>query len=650
MYTKYGQVLMEKRNVIFIIFASLFIIPACLGATEQTPTPTLEYTPSTQPSPTIEASQTQLTVCMRQEPNSLYPFGELNDAAKNILSAIYDGPIDMAEYKYQSVILTKLPSFENGDAQIVPVEVQTGDTVLDTNGNIISLKAGDQIRPADCRANDCIVTYNGDATVIMDQMIVTFRLRPDLTWSDGTPLTVDDSIYSFELQREMKSNTYLIERTSTYEAADAQTLHWFGIPGYIDPTYFTNIWQPAPKHAWSEFPANQLSSVDISSRTPLTWGPYSVAEWLPGSEITLEKNPYYYRNEDGYPKIDKIKIRFISDPELALSELIASRCDLIDPTINLEAHTGLLQQMQAAGEAQLFTAPGMNMEWLGLGVNPASYDNGYDIQKDRQNIFADKYTRQAIAYCTDRQTIVDQVFHGLVTVPTSYLPVEHPAFDSNLQPIPYDPEIGISLLEQAGWLNVDNDPVTPRRAINVKDVAYNTPLILNFYTTPTTQRRQVAVLLEDSLATCGIALNVTFLEPNELYAPGPDGLLFGRQFDLAQYALGVESIEPPCNWFVSSTIPNESNTWAGTNITGYSNSNYDAACQSAQLSLREDASYLPSYRQTQITLAEELPAIPLYSHVRLSVASPHLCGFTLDAVAPALWNVESLTVDETCQK
>jgi hypothetical protein len=40
----------------------------------------------------------------------------------------------------------------------------------------------------------------------------------------------------------------------------------------------------------------------------------------------------------------------------------------------------------------------MSVEWLGLGLVPASYDNGYDIQKDRQDIFTDQHTRQGIAY------------------------------------------------------------------------------------------------------------------------------------------------------------------------------------------------------------------------------------------------------------
>lgn len=627
----------------------LLIIPACLSAPAPTeiPTPSIDSVP---PVATVTAQpEAQITVCMGQEPNSLYPFGELNSAAQTVLAAVYDGPVDTIAYEYLPVILTQLPSLENGDAQFVSMLVQAGDPVVDADGNLTTLTTGLRIRPAGCRSDDCAYSYDGSSPVDMDQMVVTFRLRLDLTWSDGTPLTAEDSVYAFELQKEAGINPYLIDRTQIYEAADEQTLQWFGIPGFVDPTFFTNIWQPAPRHAWSEFPAAQLSEVDISSRTPLGWGPFAIKEWIPGESILLEKNPYYYRIRDGFPKLDAVQFRFIPSPDLALSELIAGRCDLIDPSINLEDHVGLLQEMQAAGQAQLFVTTGMSMEWLGLGLVPASYDNGYDLRNDRQDIFGDKFTRQAIAYCLDRETVATNVLYGLTDVPTSYLPAGHPLFDSNLTAIPYDPEIGISLLEQAGWQDSDKDPATPRRAINARNVAFNTPLVLTYQTTSTAQRRQVTAIFERSLAECGIGLDVQFLSPNDLYASGPVGALFGRQFDLAQYALGVEGVEPPCSWFEGDSIPTEENGWSGTNISGFQNDEYDLACRTAQTSLREDTAYASSYRQTQIIAAEELPAMPLYSRLRIAAASPRLCGFDLDPTANLLANIEAFAVDATCQ-
>jgi peptide/nickel transport system substrate-binding protein len=605
------------------------------------PTPPVDSTP--QPATSL------LNICLGQEPNSLYPFGDLNASAKSVLSAIYDGPIDTIDYEYQPVILTQLPSLENGDAQIVRTTVEPQSPIVDADGNLATLISGVRVKPADCRTEDCIITYDGTDAIEMDQMIVTFRLREDLTWADGTPVVADDSIYAFQVQADTDTNSYLVGRTQIYEATDTHILQWFSIPGYIDPTYFANFWQPAPKHLWSEFPAAELSTIDIASRTPMGWGPYMVEEWIPSDHITLTKNPYYFRAQDGYPKIDEINFRFISDPEVALSELIAGRCDILDPSINLDNHVGLLQEMQNANEAQAFVTTGMTIEWLGLGIAPVSYDNGYNVQQDRQNYFGDVYTRQAIAYCLNRKAVVENVLFGFTSVPTSYVPAEHPAFDSNIDEIPYDPEVGISLLEQAGWLDHDDDPSTPRRAINVQDVAYNTPLELNYYTSSTAQRRQVTAILEESLAECGIALNVKYFAQNELFAPAPSGVLLGRQFDLAEYALGVESVEPACSWFTSAEVPSESNSFIGTNVTGFRNEEYDSACHIARFSLRDEQAYLNSYRQTQIIFSEQLPAIPLYFRLRIAVARPEVCGFSIDPSANPLSNIEGVGIGETCQ-
>ena len=640
-----------KRKIPPIACIIFTVLTGCLRLSSQAETPT----ESVAPFPTLiprAPVPSSLTICLGQEPNTLYPFGDLNAAARSVLAAVDEGPFDVIGYEYQPVIFTRMPSLENGEAQIVGTQVQAGAQLVDANGDLVQLRQGARVRPADCRGDDCVITYDGTTSLEMDQMVVNFRLRPDLTWADGTSLTADDSVYAFEINANVKTsaNTYLIERTQIYEAADAQTVQWWGVPGFIDPSYVTNFWAPAPKHLWSQFPADQLPSLDVASRTPIGWGPYMIVDWIAGDHITLAKNPYYFRTVDGFPKMDTLSFRFIPDPNMALSELIAGRCDILDPSIPLDGQAGLLQEMQAAGQTQMFSASGTTIEWLGLGIVPASYDDGFDIQKDRQNIFADVHTRQGIAYCLDRQSVVNNILLGMTTVPTTYVPVEHPVYDPNIASIPYDPEVGISLLELAGWQDTDHNPATPLRAIKVANVAYNTPLRLNYYTTTATQRRQVAEILKKSLAECGIGLNLEYFSQNELYASGPHGFLFGRNFDLAEYAMGVNSIEPPCNWFTSGGIPSEDNMWLGTNVSGYSNVEYDTACRAALLSLPEEQAYINSYRQTQIILSTDLPAIPLYYRLQIAATRPEICHFDFDATANPLWNVESIDKGDSCHK
>jgi peptide/nickel transport system substrate-binding protein len=640
-----------KKTITLILI--LFIITGCSITQSQTETPPPVTITPNPAAPTATPISRTLTVCLGQEPNTLYPYGGPNAAARSVLAAVNDGPIDTIGYDYQAVIITRMPSLDNGDAEIVSTPVQSGGQVVDADGNLVTLKQGVRVRPAACRSDDCVITYDGTTPLEMDQMIVDFRLRPDLTWSDGAPVTSDDSVYAFSLASDPDAvaNKYLLDRTQTYEATDPQTVQWWGKPGFFDPAYFTNFWAPAPRHVWSEFSTSELPSIDIASRSPMGWGPYMITEWIAGDHITLTKNPYYFRAAEGYPKFDAVSFRFIANPNTALSEMVAGRCDILDPTIRLDNQVELLQKMQDGELAQSFVTPGMTIEWLGLGITPASYDDGYDPRKgDRQDIFGDAHTRQGIAYCLDRQSVVDNVLFGRTTVPASYLPLGHPLYDSNIEALPFDPATGRALLEQAGWRDVDGDPSTPLTAVNVENVTAGTPLQLNYFTTTATQRRQVADILSQSLVQCGIGLNVQYFEQNELYAPGPTGALFGRSFDLVEYAMGVNGIEPPCGWFTSAEIPSASNSWIGTNVTAFKNEAFDAACRIAQLSLPEEQSYVDSYRQTQVLFSSELPAIPLYYHMRVAASRPDICHFDLDATANPLWNIEAIDMGASCKE
>jgi peptide/nickel transport system substrate-binding protein len=631
-------------------FISL-ILTACAPQPVVTPfattTPTLApLTPEVTTTPDIRS----LRVCLGEEPNTLYPHGNLNAAARSVLSAIYDGPMDVVEYAYEPIILEKIPSLEDGDAQVSPVSVSAGAEVVDTTGNVVLLSTGTNVRPSGCRSDDCAIAYDGSSTLQMDQLVVTFTMLEGLMWSDGEPLTTSDSIYSFTLASNdvTPGSKFLIDRTAIYEAADEQSIQWWGKPGFIDPDYYTNFWMPLPEHAWSELPPEELLRADLSAKFPLGWGPYIIDEWEPGKHLHLVKNLNYFRASSGLPKFDELVFLIFPDADAALSALVEGTCDVLDSSTRLDGHVGLLQQMRLDNQADLLTAPTMTMEWLGIGITPASYDDNFNVEEDRPDFFGDKRTRQAIALCLDRQKVVDTVLFGLSQVPNSYLPPDHPLHNPNVQTYAFDPAAGNRILDQAGWQDHDNNPSTPRQALGVTNVPADTPLILNYYTSSATQRHQVTEIFMQSLAECGIGLNVIYSSASDFYAPGPTGPLFGRQFDLAEYAMGVNSLEPQCGWFTSSQIPNESNHWVGTNVSGYQNPVFDAACQKALQTVSTDPEYA-FHQEAQAVFAADLPSIPLYQRLKVAATRPDFCGFTLDpASSSPLADIESFDYGEAC--
>jgi peptide/nickel transport system substrate-binding protein len=256
--------------------------------------------------------------------------------------------------------------------------------------------------------------------------------------------------------------------------------------------------------------------------------------------------------------------------------------------------------------------------------------------------------RRALANCLDRQRVVDTVLFGLSQVPDVYLPADHPLHNGNIQSYAFDPAAGNRILQQVGWLDHDDNPATPRQALGVTNVPAGTPLVLKYVTSSATQRRQVAEIFAQSLAQCGIGLEVTYLSAADLYLQGPVGPLFGRQFELAEYAIGVNSLEPQCRWFTTAQIPAVTNNWLGTNISGYKNPAFDAACEQALQALPDDPAYT-AHQEAQVIFANDLPSIPLYLRLRVAAARPDLCGFTLDAASTfPLAGIEAFDYGSAC--
>jgi peptide/nickel transport system substrate-binding protein len=186
-------------------------------------------------------------------------------------------------------------------------------------------------------------------------------------------------------------------------------------------------------------------------------------------------------------------------------------------------------------------------------------------------------------------------------------------------------------------------------AAEVMNVMVGTPLILNYYTTEAPLRQETAKRMSASMAKCGIQVNVHIVSPAELFAPGPDGILFGRKFDLAEYSW-ESGLQPPCDLYQTNQIPDPNNNWLKINVTGYSNPEYDNACNLARHT-RFDQTDLYQTRQQDVVqlFSRELPVIPLYYRLKMAVSRPDFCGLDIDLTSrSALYNIEAFDFGKNC--
>lgn len=621
--------------------------------------------PSRSPTPTAPTSARTLTICQGAEPDTLYINNSNMLAAKNIFEAIYDGPIDSTGFSYQPVILEKLPSLADGDAVIKRVAVTAGDMVVDDTGNPVPLTAtsgtteGTKVHPAGCRSSDCAVMYDGNNLTQMDQMEVTFKLLPNVLWSDGTPLTADDSVYSFQLNGSPdvpNTNRITYNRTASYDATDELTTIWTGLPGFINSLYNINFWQPLPRHIMGQYSAVDLMTQFDAHKLWLGWGPYVIDQWIKGEQITAHKNPLYFRANEGLPYFDQLIFRFLGGDENAtISALQNGECDLIDREAGQYISLDSLSELDNSEQLKALISTGITWEHLDFNIQPAqSILNsglfaGWDLDGNGQGPFGDVRLRQAIAMCLDRQDVVDTVFLGQSLVPDTYLPPNHPLFNTQATHWPYDPTAAAALLDEIGWLDTDGDPATPRNATGVTGVPDGTPLEMNYETTTAAIRQQVTQILAQSLAGCGIQANLVYHSANEWFAAGPDSRLYGRLYDLGEFAW-LTGITPPCDLFLSSQVPTAENNWSGQNNPGFNDPAYNTACNLQLQSLPGDETFIQAALEAQRIFAEQLPVVPLFLRLKTAAARPDMCGYSLDPTSQSdFWNIEAFNYGTSCR-
>ena len=620
-------------------------------------TVTIEKVVTATPEPEVMEPRT-LVICMGQEPETLYPYGNAMLAMSHVLEAIYDGPVDARSFSYQPIIFEKLPSLADGDAALVAVDVVAGDKVVGDDGEVYELAAGVKVRPAGCNAPDCAIEWDGTAALQMDQLSATFKLLPGLTWSDGTPLTAKDMVYAFGLAMDPDTTTvkYVGDRTASYEAADDVTAVWTGLPGYKDSTYFINFWGPLPEHVWGQYTAAELLTEVDAQGLWLGWGAYKIQEWVKGDHITVVKNETYWRAGEGLPKFESAIYRFVGATSNAnIAKVLAGECDIVDQTSSLDDQSELLLELQASGQIDASFVTGTTWEHADFNIRPLEGAGfaGLDDDGDGIGPFGDVRLRQAVAMCMDRQAAVDTVLFGQSVVLHTYLPPQHPLFNADAKQWPFDVAAGSALLEEAGWKDDDGDPATPRVASGVLGVPDGTLLEFSYETTNATMRQQYTQIMAKSMGQCGIKVNLNYYPASEWFADGPDGILFGRKTDLGSFAW-LTGVEPPCNLYMGTLIPGDpaevdadgrpvyQSGWGGQNQTGYSNPAYDAACNKASQSLPGQPTYDEGHLEAQMIFSEDLPVVPLFLRLKLAITRPDMCNFIMDPTANSeMWNIEA---------
>jgi peptide/nickel transport system substrate-binding protein len=613
--------------------SSLLLLALTLNACNPTPTTTLLAPTATQPLPqassTPEPSATPvpqvINVCTAGEPSSLFPYsGEDTPSRRTILSALNDGRFESVLSGNGAGLLTAYPQL--GDmVGVVPVTVGAGAVIVDAFGDVTVLQKGSKIRPyPKCSANDCAITWDGSSELKMDQVVVNFKLNPSEKWSDGTPLTSADYLFSYQIMQQdgQPADQKHLEVTQSLTAKDDYTVEWKGLPGFggIGLEQFLPL--PMPEHQLASQKLEDLGSSPFYREQTLSWGAYQIKLWEQGVGLTLMPNPNYYRTAEGLPKIEEITIRFVPDLNDALGLLKSGECDVLDSSFNF------LSMKASDWQPHLNTTDfhlgfdGQAVEMV-FGIRPAVYDVDYQAAiSTRPDWFGDPSTREALSLAITQaqfnQAIYGQHLPETVQVPPASI---------------FGPGVKLeNLLDVAGWKLVDG----ARIAQGVTGVMDGTAFKVTLLSSQSQADQEIGALVVSTLANLGIKVSTQALPLDQLYAPGPDGPLFGRNFDLALVTWQSDPVNR-CATYMSKAIPSSTNHWIGTNMAGLNDEAFDLACGANLVSFEPTSNTNAGARCVGLCalFLQQSPSVKVLDRINVWVSSKSLqmeSDWTLDQI------------------
>ncbi len=580
-------------------------------AVSTTPTPALP--------PTATPIPKHLNICIAAEPNTLYLYGD--STSDNTHPAFYDSLYTHNEYGYQAWGLEKMPDLADGDAIIGERRVDEGDRIINARGRITAFGHGAQL----FNSGGDLVTFEG-SSIQMNQMQVVFKLRP-MVWSDGTPVTAADSLFSFNIAADPDSNVAKerVDKTAVYEQIDDHTIQWTGLPGWIDPTYFLNIWQPLPAHQLDRYSAGGLERAIEANRQPLANGAFMLDEWREGELLRFVKNPHYHRADEGLPRVTTVTFHITDTSTNTLSALQTGVCDIALDDNFVTTDLPDLLAMAEGGTITPHIVENLIFEQISLGVTPAG-----DYTKLHPNWFAQLEARQAAALCLDRQAMSDEILFGQGNVMDSYVPATYPMAES-ISAYPYDPVAANTLLDSLNYIDRDGDSIRENEDGDPFTININAPA-------ESASRVRLAEMFAADLADCGINVTVIPLPAASFYTEGEEGPIFGRKFDAAVFAWLLPG-EPACHLYMEKTRED-------VNVTGWSDGAFDNACKNGRQSFTNSDSYNAAHQEAMAIYADNLPSIPLFSRLRIAAITPRVQNFTLNSTQTApLWNIAEIDLD-----
>ena len=420
-----------------------------------------------------------------------------------------------------------------------------------------------------------------------DSLRYTFLLRDGIQFSDGSDLTADDVVFTYETVKENQALNGNVDLTklASAKAIDAHTVEFTLSEPYSPFLDMTALLGIVPKNSYDS---------DLFDRQPIGAGPWRVVQYNANQQIIVEPNPYYY---EGPPSIKKVTLVYM-DSETALAAAKSGQLDVVmaDPDVAHEKVSGMTMYPLETMDIRMMSLPTMPEQTM-------KGPDGNDVAVGNK-VTSDVNVRKALSIGIDRKKVINNAFNGIGKPAygfTDNLIWAYTEMDSDNRK-----DEAKTILEEAGWV-LGSDGIREKDGVKCE---------FDVYTSERARYLLASAVAEDA-AELGIKINPKNSSFTEIRK---DKLQFSNPV-----VWGWGQYDPMVlrNLFYSGVFLKEQSA----NVGGYNNPKVDSFIERA-ISASSEVEAIKMWKEAQKATKDDFPY--------LYIVNIEHCYFVSDALDVSL--------------
>lgn len=487
---------------------------------------------------------------------------------------------------------------------------------FDTAGNVIPKLAAE-------------VPSRENGGIAEDLKSITWKLKPDLKWSDGSPVTSADVKFTADYCMNPDGGCAQLARYEGVEKIETPddltiTIH-FKEPRPNPFTAFTGSQSPVLQKAQFEACTGAAASTCTQQNFgPIGTGPWVVKEFRTNDVVTFEANPNY--RDPAKPAFATAMIKGGGDAAAAARSVLET--GEFDYAWNTQVAPDVLAQMKSAGKGETLAAFGTLVERLELNMTDGSSDQPEgerSTAKHPNPILSDERVRRALSMAIDRG-MLNEIGYGEAGKPTCNLVPAPEAFASdNTGCLAQDVEGAKALLDEAGWA-VSGDGIREKDGRRLK-LVYQSPI--------NPIRQDFQALIKQWWQDIGVETELKTIDASVFFggdAGSPD--TFQHFYaDVEMYANNFDGTdpEPYLAQRVCAKMPSPETQWQGENVNRFCDPEYDKLVAELGKTAEQPARGDIAKRLNDMLTKDSMSILPLIARGRFSAKSVTLGGVDMGA-------------------